>query len=581
MTLLLSLALLAPLALAPASPQGEESVLATYDLRTVMPRWDAGTKWSQSLLAPPAASPRQELETLDGSLTYADLTSFELLDLLRQILGDELLREGRELMVEDNVLTVLAPLALHEQVRSILEALEAAMAGTAPVRVDVLTLPEAGGELPPAAPVSEEEAARLVASLIQRGAKHTSYVLELSAGRSARLDAYRRIPFLFDYDIEIAQNIMVYEPVMSETREGTRLVLRGLAVPGGLSLSCLLFRSDLIGAIGSKTLALKGVLNNTEKGSLHYADGPQHLQVPQVFQRGLAFDTFLPDGKALVLGVEAQLGTVKTREVVVLRRQGGAMTSYAVRPIPRTNRTLIALDAELFRAPRLTADASPWWDDQNIAQPSLVARFDGEISGFLLEWMKARFSVWRRFGPWILIVTDPAWDRDGAAQLDKLVKSLRPNTALTSVSLDLRAQGREAQFPVRLRVPILSGSTAGFAVVRGETALTDFGAEVAQGAAGTDPYMSSVCEGLALSFSIQGNTCETNGMAQLLDGPATVEDPGYALLGPIERPEPRVLRFDERLELPEGRPGPVRIGGGSDRADQPGLTLEIGVLPVR
>lgn len=580
MTVLFPLALL--LSLAPlVRPQTEESVLVTYDLRTVMPRWDAGTTWSQSLLSPPAAHPHQELETLDGSLTYADLTAFELLDLLTQILGDELRREGRELMVEGHTLTVLAPPPLHEQVRSILDGLEAALAGTAPVRVDVLTLNEAGGELAPAGPLGEDEAARLIAGLIQRGAQHQSYVLELSAGRSARLDAYRRVPFLFDYDVEIAQNMVVYEPVMSEAREGTRLVLRGLAVPGGLSLSCLLFRSELVGTMGSRTLQLRGVLNNTDKGTLHYAEGPQELQVPQVFQRGLAFDTFVPEGKALVLGLEAQLGSVKTREVVVLRRQGGALSSYSARPIPRTNRTLIALDAELFRAPRLSADATPWQDYQGAAQPSLVANFDGEISGFLLEWMKARFSVWRRFGPWILIVTDPAWDRDAAQQLDRLVKSLRPATALTSVSLDLRAQGREAQFPVRLRVPLLSGSTAGFAVVRGETALTGFGAEVAQGAAVTDPYMGIVCEGLALAFSVEGLTCETSGMAQLLDGPTGVVDPHYALISPIERPAPRVLRFDERLQLPEGRPGPVRIGGGSDRAEQPGLTLEIAVQPLR
>jgi len=253
------------------------------------------------------------------------------------------------------------------------------------------------------------------------------------------------------------------------------------------------------------------------------------------------------------------------------------MTSYAARPIPRTNRTLIALDAELFRPARLTSEAAPWVDEQGVPQPNVVATFDGELSSFLLEWLKARFSVWRRFGPWILIVTDPSWDRDAAAQLDRLVKSLRPATGLRTLGIDLRAQGREPAFPVRARVPVLDGTSAGLVLARGFTAVTGFDAEIAQGAAVHDPFVSSVFEGVALALTIQGTTLEASGLAQLLDAPPPVVEAGYDVFGAILRPEPRVLRFDERVELPEGRPGPVRIGGGSERADQLGLTLEISV----
>lgn len=563
----------------PGAPfQGEESVLATYDLRTVMPRWDAGTSWSQTLLVPPAVSPHEEVASIEHSLEYADLASFELLDLLTQVLGDELRREGRELLVEGHTLTVLAPPSLHEQVRAILAGLEATLAGTVALRVDVLSLAEsggeAGGELAPAGLLGEEEASQLVGALVARGAKHESFALALSAGRTARVEAFRRIPFLFDYDAEIAQSMAVLEPVMAETRAGTRLALRGLPVAGGLALSTLLLRSDLVGPMGTLPLSGKVLLSAPEGGPSEFLDGPDSIQSPDVLVRGLAFDAFLPEGKALALTLEASLGKVRSRELVLLRRQGVGASSYVARPIPRTNRTLIALDAGLFRRPRMEFDATPWFDE-NGAHPSVVASFDGEISGFLLEWMKARFSVWRRFGPWLLIVTDPAWDRDSAAELDRLVQALRPETASRTVAIDLRAPGRDGASAVRVRLPLLVGSSAGLVLARGRTAVTDYSSEVANGAGMSDPWVSSIFEGLALALSVQGTTVEAKGMAQLFDDADGTLQSAYALLGPLQVPQPRVLRFDERLVLSE-RPGPLRIGGALERGDT-GLTLEIAV----
>jgi hypothetical protein len=582
MTILVSIAAALATAFVPqAAPQSEDSVLVSYDLRAVLPRWDAAPNWSQSLLEPPVASPYKDSDSIEGSLRYAELTAFELLDLLTQVLGDELRREGRELMVEGEKLSVLAPAGLHEQVRAVLDGLAEALAGTVPVRVDVLALAEGAGELPPAGTLPEAEAAKLVAALVGRGAQHRSYALELCTGRTAVLDAYRRIPFLFDYDVEIANMMMMFAPVMSAMREGTRLVLRGRAASGGVALAMLLLRSEALGKLGEQGLSLRGILNHPEGKGVEEIQGPTSIQTPAVLARGLAFDTFLPEGKALVLTLEGRLGGGSSREIVLVRRLGGELSSYVVRPIPRTNRTLIALDAELFRPGSLRTTAEAWSDEQGAAQPKAVAKFDGEFSAFLLEWLKARFSIWRRFGPWILIVTDPAWDRDAAAQLDRLVKSLRPATALHGVSVDLRAQGGEVELPVRMRVPILAGSSAGLVLARGETAVTGFDVEVAQGAGVADPYVGSVFEGLALALALGDSCVEASGLAQLLDGPITSLDPGaYRMFGPIERPEPRILRFDERFELSDGRTGPLRIGSGSDRADQPGFALEITVAPL-
>lgn len=555
--------------------QGEESVLASYDLRSVLPRWDAGTSWNQSLLVPPVSSPRQELASVFGSLKYGELAAFELLDLLSQVLGDDLRREGRELTVDGNVLTVLAPSPLQEQVRSVLESLSGALAGTASVRVDVLSLGEAAGELGSAGVITEEEAAKWVTTLVGRGAKHQSLTVELSAGRTAVLDSHRSIPFLFDYDVEIAQNMCVFEPVMWETRDGTRLVLRGSGVPGGLVLSSVCVRSELIGPLAALDLAMSGLVNQGEGQGAQRLAGPEGVQSPELLVTSFAFDTFLADGKALALTLEGSLGEVRRREVVLIRRAGGGLASFVARPVPRTSRTLIALDTGLFRPARLACSAEPWVDPRGGVQPSVVASLEAELSGFLLEWLKARFSVWRRFGPWILIVTDPAWDRDAAAQLERLVKSLRPATTLRTVGIDLRAPG--AGSPVRIRVPLLEGTSAGLVLARGRTAVLGYGVEVAQGSAAPDPMVDSVFDGLALALALQGTTLSARGMAQVLAADVPVLDPRYDVIGPIHRPESLELRFDERLTLVEGRPGPVRIGGSAERADPDGLVLELTV----
>ncbi|HEX6883657.1 MAG TPA: hypothetical protein VF530_09770 [Planctomycetota bacterium] len=575
MTVWLALALLVPSQnpVAPAAAQqGEESVLVTHDLRALLPRWDAGAGWSQSLLVAPIASPSKELASVEDSLQYGELAAFEVQDLLGQILGDDLRREGRDLMVDGHTLTVLAPPAQQEQVRAVLEALGSVMGATASVRVDVLTLGEGGGEAVPAGVISEEEAARLVTTLVGRGAKHESATLELSTGRTAAFDAQRTIPFLFDYDVEIAQGILVFEPVMARTREGLCLVLRGAGVPGGLRLSSVCVRSERLGEIGELELRLSGLVNQGEGEGAQPLEGPSTVQSPDLRVSAFAFDTFLPDGKALALTLETNLGAVRARELVLLRRAGGALGSYVARPVPRTSRTLIALDAGLFRPARLAS----WieWDDdaERGLRPVLSTTLDGELSGFLLQWLKARFSVWRRFGPWILIVTDPAWDRDAAAQLERLVKAQRAPAGPRTLALDLRVG---SSVPVRARLPVLDGSSVGLVQARGRTAVLGYRVEVAQGAAAPDPSVDSVFEGLAVTLELQGPVLSARGLVQLLDGPPGVLDPRYPVIGPIQRFEARRLRFDERFVLPEGRPGPVFVGGNAERGE--GLVLELSV----
>jgi hypothetical protein len=562
---------LAALLLTPPSlaAQAEESQLVTYDLRRVMPRWDEGNSWQQTLLVPPVLNPRDEIHWIPAE-RYGGWLSFELLDLLNQILGDELRREGREMLVEGDALTVLAPAALQQQVRVILEGLEQALAGTLTLSVDVFQLAEGAPE-PASVLLSDEEGQKLVAALAASGSAQRTTTVQLSAGRTTVVDSILAVPFLWDHDVEIAQEITAFDPLMSETRSGTRLVLRAAAQPGGALLSVLQLGSELRG-MRDIELSLEGTLTRSDKPPFRLP-GPARVQSPDLDLVSFAFDTFLPDGKALALGFESNLAGKKARQVVVLRRLASTLGSYVVRQIPGTNRSLIALDAELFRPARLETDVAVSKEPTQGLSPLATASLSFETSGFLIEWIKARFSIWRPFGPWILIVTDPAWDRDANAQLERLVKGLKPRTSLSEATFELRAGSART---VRARLPLLEGTRAGLAVAHGRTALLDYDVEVAQGASVHDPLVSSLFEGLVLSCLAQGDLAEVRGLAQLVTAAAPIEAGGVGF-GKFECFETQTLRFDERVRVAPGRP--LRLGPVAEKGVA-GLVLELTLAPL-
>lgn len=558
----------------PTFAQAEDSQLVSYDLRRILPRWDAGD-WSQSLLLPPLSHPHADSAAIPAD-RYGELLSFELLDLLNQILGDELRREGREMLVEGDALTVLAPAALQQQVRALLDGLEQALAGTVTLRVEFFTLAEGAAE-PASLLLADDEAQKLALSLAASGSPGRAFTLQLSAGRTDVLDARRSIPFLFDYNVEIAQGIGVFVPAMGETSSGVRLALRAGAVPGGTALTVLGIASELR-ALRSLELDIAGIVTQSDKQPYRIG-GPDLLQSPEVDLASFAFDTFLPDGKALALSFESALAGKKLRQLVLLRRTASTLSSFVARPIPGTNRTVVALDAGLFRGARLETALEIGVQDeyggQALLAPAATATLTSETAGFLLEWLKARFSIWRPFGPWILVVTDPAWDRDALAQLERLVKGLKPRTGLSEATFELRTGGAR---PVRARLPVLEGSRAGLAVGLGRTAITGYSAEVAQNAAMHDPFVGAIFDGLVCSLLAQADSAELRGLAQLTNSGGMVKAGGQDSFGAFERIEAQQLRFDERWKLAEGRT--LRLGGVTEKGETGGLVLEVTLAPL-
>ena len=569
-----------------AAPQRPvESTLASYDLRTVIPRWDAATSWSQTLTVPPAGYPDGDLPDADVMNFYGEPGVYEILDLLTQILGDELRHEGSDVSLDGTSLVLLAPPAVHEQVRAVLTALETALSDTITVQVDVLSFAENGAQETAATSnvLSSEEASRLVTTLVGRGAQHREFLLELSAGRTAWIDQRKSVPFVIDYDIEIAQASFVYDPIVVETFDGLRLLLRGVPVDGGVMLSALILQSDLLGEPKERMISLNGQMAVMDQEKVQLIQGPQSLQVPDVLVRALAFDSFMEDGKALLVTTACDIAGQENRQTLLLRRAGGKLASTGSYPIPRTTRTLLVVNSELFRPARFDFHVSPW-DGEYDSHPSLVATLDCESSPFFQEWLKYRFSVWRRLGPWALIVTDPAWDQDAPGELERLLAARRPRTRVLASEVSLEAQGATQAIPVHFSLPVLEGSSCAAVIGRTTTTITDFDVEVAQAVSTPDPRVSAIFEGLAIGLTLSGTqgpalTLETRGVARLLDAATGPVDLRYPMMGGLETRAADRFQFDERagLTLAPGQAARLRIGPRLQRVEREGLAIEISV----
>ena len=118
-----------------------------------------------------------------------------------------------------------------------------------------------------------------------------------------------------------------------------------------------------------------------------------------------------------------------------------------------STRRFIAVNSELLNPPRMEF-AGPYNGDRHERDPVLEAMLSMQPSLFLFDWMKHRFSVWRRLGPWALVVTDPAWDDDAAEELQALIAGWSPATGVTRVEARLHHRSEGPSIPARWSLPV-------------------------------------------------------------------------------------------------------------------------------
>jgi len=554
------------------------NVLVAYDLRSVLPTYDGLEEWNHGLIVQPGdpygGSPRVDLANL-----FVVARPDTIVDLVTQVLGDELRYEGRNVYLEgDARLLVVAPPSSQAKVAALLGVLESAFAATVDLRVDVLTLSQ-GGEAgwPARCVVDPAEADRIQSVLVERGAERRTHEVHLSVGKLEGIEAMRHVPFVGEYDVEIAQGANIQDPIVFTAEVGQRLLVRGVPARGGTHLSIVLQSSELVGGIRDQELSIQGMMS-TDTDGVQFVAGPKLLQTAEVSFRAFAFNTFLPDAKVLVAAAQTDISGRQETEVVLVRRTGGTATSVSTSALPDTGRRILLLDAELLRPPELVPRLDTSYSDST-PFPNAWVTMRSAPSLFLLDWMRSNFSDWYRFGAWGIALSDPAWSDDAPQRFAELITQGPEAVEPRQVFVDLSGGEGRARHAARFCLPVRSGS--GSAVVLGTTTtvLYDYDVEVAQFAAVADPVMRPLFQGLALAVTPSSGATpalEVRGMANLLAQSVkdlSLESPVH---GVVQLPQLDILRFDERTSLrrADGSEAVLRLGG-DDPARTPVLEVRM------
>ncbi|HED66915.1 MAG TPA: hypothetical protein ENJ09_15335, partial [Planctomycetes bacterium] len=471
------------------------SVLVHYDLRQVIPELDDGDLWRQGLV-PRVARRWERDDVVMPTDFYSAVPSEVVYDVISRTLGDAMRERGRMMSLEgESDLLVLAPRSVQEEVQKILGTLGRALAGSDRIRLEVLSFSGAAGDGPllEKTALSEEEADRMVADLAAKGAALHTYRFDLTPGRTSGLTTGRDVSFLLDYDVEIAQAATIYDPVVSSYRDGTRFLMRATRRGASTALSILMRETLPAEKPRERPLSFYAGLGSQKGGGYSFHQGPDSVQIPNIFSRGVAFTTLIPDGGVVAFASAFTRGGETRREVCLLRREGGVSSPFYRAKFGSV--TLFLVNSELFSPPGLSFDL--YTNEEELGgHPLLYAKLDAAPATFLFDWLKYRFSVWRRIGPWAVVVTDPAWDNQALADLEQLLASLEEGGRNVTCSSDLQAPDQSSF--ARLVLPVLGGTGFGAVLGRTTTALTDFDVEVAQFAGSPDPVIAPLFDGMVL-----------------------------------------------------------------------------------
>ncbi len=536
----------------------EDNVLVRYDLRPVMAEFD-GPSWREPLVSVLAAP--EELSYASADELAAAAAPETIVDVVTRILGDEMHFEGREMsLVGTHSLLVLAPASVHAKIRAVLDGLEGAMSAELRVRMDVYSLAGPATVASNANIVSLAEADRIGAELASAGAEHTSEDFELYAGRTALLDETRATTFVYDYSVEIAQGSLGFDPVIVNVPEGRRTMLRGFSTGAGAVLSFLTSDTRLEGGLRSRAFGGSGAVGHVRDGGLEFVAGPQSIQTADASTTSVACTTFVPQGKAAVFTSDATRAGAVSHQVIVLRVVGDAPASFRSIDIPDSNFKLMLLNSEVFAASQMNLATYRESIDGHYGHPIVSASHDPSNSQFLFDWLKPRFSVWRRFGPWAVVVTTPAWDNQASDQLAALVASLDASRTTVDVTFDLVAS--DGSKPARWSLPVLTGSTFGAVAGTTSTAMVDYDIEVAQFATISDALVIPIFDGLAGSIGVSesggGFVVDMEGYGYRIQRPIQPLESSGPFTGHVDQVVTDRIAFDERQRV--GRGAAATIG---------------------
>ena len=555
-----------------------ESVVRRYPLEGIVPAIDV-TERPFALFMTPGLWDKaydKDQRAFDATDQNPEVNTDPVVDLLAQALGDDLRFEGRAMEVVDGDLLLMAPEEVQAKAQALLRGLSGAMGARAEVSIDVLTLD--GGQLPfpTSASIADDEAQRLIASALERGAEHVRHDLSVTPGNMAVSDLTRAVSIITDYDVEIAQNSGIWDPIRTNVDLGQRIVLRGIPLGDRVQLAGLVRTVDMMGDVKSRPLQARMMING-EESSVYFSDGPEVIQQAEVVMHGYAFSGTAGGGTALVCASELSIGGVRRSQLAILR-----VTALSGQAVSRTamgggQRALLVVNTEAFGS----ASARTWTINNEVEEylryssPMVMGQLETSKPNFIDEFLNFRFSVTRSVGPWALVVTDPSWDRGGDGELAKIAGSWPRATETKSVALRLVASGVSDAVPTRGLVPTISGHDAAVQVGTARNVIWDYDVEVAGGSSLADPVITAVFAGLGASVSTQGDAIDVEAIGFVPNGPPQTIEVDAKEFRFFDRQDRDTLRVRDRRHL--GDDGTASFGATGQGTKRQFLKLEASV----
>ncbi|MFT5689893.1 MAG: hypothetical protein ACI8PQ_002742 [Planctomycetota bacterium] len=477
-------------------------------------------------------------------------------DLLGQAFGDELSDLGREMNYSglDNSLSITASAELHDRAKEMLAGLRTAFGARALVTVDILTLEGQLLTFPKSATASTAQADALINAALTRGASHVRHELEIVPGSAAISDMTQPLAVMLDYDVEIAQDAFIWDPIPSTLDLGQRIVIRGVPDGDRLQISALLRTVDLVGEVNNRSFGTAGFLASEQKGPT-YAAGPDVLQQAEVAMSSFAFTGDVTMGNALICASELNIsGSMRSQLVVIRPLEITGRALFRQNLSSGEGRELVVVNTEAFSPSSVNA----WFLghdelDADVVGPFIYSQIEANSDGADPLMSKAfEFSANAMSGPWIMIAVDPTWDRISGDAIERIADSWSAPEDTISLTLDLLASGRGDNVPARTLLPSWRGHRAAAIVGLARNVVYDYDVEVAQGAAVADPVVLSAFQGLGAVARPGLTSVMADAALVLPSGRPTQLDLGGMTYGLLDHHEEEILRVRSRHSVGAG-----------------------------
>ena len=513
---------------------------------------------------------------------------------LRMLLDPDFENEGHSIEhLGAGRFVIAGPAALHERVGRALAQIVPAFTERIELEVDFVRL---DAPLPGAASVVPEAEVRPRIEAAEREGRLQRLRLSLATGVPEMVVIGRRVDLVADYDMEIAMGSFMADPRVVRVDLGTRLAVRAAPGEGGVFLALVARRADPAGEIRERRLRLAGRLGSEQERASVESEDLLH-QGLEILNRSLALNTFLPDGRALVL-LTSQ-GRASAHEAVVIRKLGGGLSRSMRLQAEGRSSGLLQIDCSAWSPPCVAAEL---FDPRRVERepPDTITVLRGlpnQINSALRASFRlkpypdaapdlmalmtslapgsgALFESWEGGWPRAVLRVPPGRT---PAELEAGLRPFAPEQRVVQVSLSLRSSAG-APALASLQLPLRLGVRSAAVLGVEDLIVFDADVEVAQHSGVEDPHLGALFDGLVVSveprLGLDGSlTLVLKGLAAAREGDVRRLELAPSGAGELEQATQRFLSLGQELRFAPGN-APQRAVIG-DLAG--GLALEVEV----